>query len=149
LCSLGAQTSDRCRAIVRSWLEILAIADLNAMAWAALPIIFGNQFLKDHHNMLDKIVKAVEIRNRKNAVIAQLNAILSYPPPEKVAPDIDTPTLIISGSEDVLVEPNDVRQLARLCKARHARLAGIGHSIPAEAPQVFQKTVLEFFNESV
>jgi 3-oxoadipate enol-lactonase len=146
LCSVSAQTSDRCRAIVRSWLEILKLSDLKAMAWAALPTVFGNQFLKDHQKILDKIVNAVVIRNSKNALIAQLDAVLNYPPPDKIPADFDIPTLIISGSVDPLIEPDDVRQLAHLCQARHKRLAGIGHSIPAEAPEIFQKLVFEFFD---
>ncbi len=146
LCSVSAQTSDRCRAIVRSWLEILKLSNLKAMAWAALPTVFGNKFLKDHQKIIDKIVKAVVIRNSKNALIAQLDAVLNYPPPDNIPMDFEIPTLIISGSEDPLVEPEDVRQLAHLCKARHKRLAGIGHSIPAEAPEIFQKLVIEFFD---
>ena len=61
LCSLSAQTSDRCRAIVRSWLEILHRSDLKTMAWAALPTVFGNRFFKDHQKILDKIVAAVVV----------------------------------------------------------------------------------------
>ena len=146
LCSVSAQTSDRCRVIVRSWLEILKLSDLKAMAWAALPTVFGNRFLKDNQKIIDKIVKAVVIRNSKNALIAQLEAALNYPAPDKIPADFNKPTLIISGSEDPIVEPDDVQQLAHLCKARQERLAGIGHSIPAEAPEIFQKLILEFFD---
>ena len=96
--------------------------------------------------MFDKIVNAVAIRNSKHALLAQLDAVLNYPVPNKIAADFDKPTLVISGSEDILVEPDDVRQLARLCKARHKRLAKIGHSIPAEDPEVFQRLVLEFLD---
>ena len=51
LCSISAQISDRCRAVVRSWLEILKLSGLKAMAWAAVPTVFGNQFLKDHQKI--------------------------------------------------------------------------------------------------
>jgi 3-oxoadipate enol-lactonase len=146
LCSISAQTSDRCRAIVRSWLEILKLSGLKAMAWAAVPAVFGNRFLKDHQKIIDKIVDAVVIRNSRSALIAQLDAILKYTPPDRIPADFDTPTLIITGSQDPLVEPDDVRQLAHRCKGRHERLSGIGHSIPAEAPEIFQKLVLEFFD---
>ena len=146
LCSLSAQTSDRCRAIVRSWLEVLQLSDLKAMAWAALPTVFGNKFLKDHQKILDKIVAAVVLRNNKKALMAQLEAVLTYPPPDNIPADFNIPTLLLTGSEDPIVEPGDVRWLARLCRARHEVLADIGHSIPAEAPQLFENLVLEFFN---
>ena len=144
LCSLSAQTSDRCRAIVRSWLEILQLSDLRAMAWAALPTVFGNKFFKHHQKIIDKIVSAVVLRNSKKALMAQLDAVLRYPPPDNIPADFNIPTLLISGSQDPLVEPDDVRRLAHLCRARHEELAEIGHSIPAEAPQLFEKLVLEF-----
>ena len=144
LCSIGAKTSDRCRAIVRSWLEILKLSGLKAMAWAAVAVVFGSRFLKDHQQIIDKIVEAVVIRNQSNALIAQLEAVLNYPAPDRIPPDFDKATLIISGSEDILVEPEDTGRLARRCRGRHTELSGIGHSIPAEAPQIFQKLVLEF-----
>jgi 3-oxoadipate enol-lactonase len=144
LCSVSAQTSARCRVIIRSWLEILKLSDLKAMAWAALPTVFGNTFLKDHQKIIDKIVDAVVIRNNRKALIAQLDAVLNYPPPNRIPTDFDTPTLVISGSEDPLIASDDVRQLAHRCKARHTALTGIGHSIPAEVPEMFQKLVLEF-----
>ncbi|UCD77800.1 MAG: alpha/beta fold hydrolase [Desulfobacterales bacterium] len=149
LCSVSARTSDRCRTIVRSWLEILNLSDLGAMAWAAVPIVFGPRFLKHHQKTLDKIINAVVFRNRKKALLAQLDAVLRYPPTDSIPADFNIPTLIVSGSEDLLVDSGDVRQLADLCKARHTKLAGIGHSIPAEAPELFEKLVLEFLNSEL
>ncbi len=146
LCSIGAQTSDRCRAIVRSWLEILKLSGLKAMAWAALPAVFGNQFLKDHQKIIDKIVDAVVIRNSPDALIAQLEAVLNYPAPDRIPANFDKATLIISGSEDLLVEPDDTQLLTHQCQGHHEMINGVGHSIPAEAPEIFQKLVLEFFD---
>jgi pimeloyl-ACP methyl ester carboxylesterase len=146
LCSASGQTSPRCRAIVRSWLEIIKLSDLRAMAWAALPSVFGNRFLKHHQRILDKIVDAVVLRNSKNSLQAQLEAVLGYPPLDRVPSDYSIPTLLINGTEDPLVEPEDIQRLAHLCRAQHEPLAGIGHSIPAEAPELFQKLVLEFLD---
>jgi pimeloyl-ACP methyl ester carboxylesterase len=146
LCSIGARMSHRCMAFVRSWLEILKLSDLRAMAWAAVPTVFGTRFLKHHQKTLDKIVNAVVFRNRKNALVAQLDAVLMYPQPDITPADFNVPTLIISGSQDPLIEPDDVRRLADLCNARHAELPGTGHSIPAEAPELFEQMVLEFLS---
>jgi 3-oxoadipate enol-lactonase len=146
LCSISARTSDRCRAFVRSWLEILNLSDLRAMAWAAVPTVFGDRFLKHHQKTLDKIVNAVVFRNSKKALAAQLDAVLRYPQPDSIPGDFNVPTLIVSGSEDLLVDSDDVRRLAELCRADHAVLPGLGHSIPAEAPELFEQMVLEFFD---
>jgi 3-oxoadipate enol-lactonase len=145
LCSTSAQNSDRCRAIVRSWLEILKLSGVEAMAWAAVPAVFGSRFLKDHQKIIAKIVAAVVIRNSRDALISQLDAVLNYPAPARIPVDFHPAILIISGSQDLLVEPDDAQQLAHRCRGRHETIDGIGHSIPAEAPEIFQKLVLEFF----
>ena len=146
LCSLSTKTDGRSKTIIRSWLEILQLSGVEAMAWAALPVVFGANFLRDHQKMIDKIVKAVVMRNRKEALVAQLEAILRYPSPECVPENFGRPTLVISGSEDPIIDPAGVRRLARICNAQHEELAGIGHSIPAESPQLFDKLVMDFLS---
>ena len=148
LCSLSARTNDRSRTIVRSWLEILRLSGLEAMAWAALPSVFGNGFLNQHQKILDKIVAAVVLRNSRSSLIAQLEAVLQYPAPETMMEKLNQPALVISGAEDPIVDPGDVQRLAGLCMARHEELSGIGHSIPAEGPQVFERLVMEFLTGS-
>ena len=147
LCSLSAKTNDRSRTIVRSWLEILRLSGLEAMAWAALPTVFGNSFLNQHQKILDKIVDAVVLRNSRKPLIAQLEAVGRYPSLGSMPENLNQPTLVISGAEDPVIDPGDVRQLVDLCKARHEELSGIGHSIPAEAPRIFEKIVLNFLTE--
>lgn len=147
LCGLGSSTSGRPRLIVQSWLKILRLSGLEAMAWAALPVVFGNRFLNEHHAIVDKIVNAVVQRNDRRALAAQLEAILAYPPPERLPADFDRPVLVLSGTQDLLVDPENAQQLAALCRGRHRLLDGIGHSIPAEAPGLFAKLVLDFFKK--
>jgi 3-oxoadipate enol-lactonase len=69
---------------------------------------------------------------------------LQYPPQDNVPKDFDRPTLIITGSQDPLVSWKEVERLADLCDAQHVELSGVGHSIPAEAPRMFEKVVLDF-----
>jgi pimeloyl-ACP methyl ester carboxylesterase len=147
LCGLGDKTNYRSRVTVQSWLKILHLSGLEAMAWAALPTMFGSNFLRHHHKTMAMIVSAVVKRNNKRALIAQLDAILRYPSLARMPQDFSRPTLILSGMEDSLVRPEDARLLANLCNARHEELTGIGHSIPAEAPRMFEKMVLEFLTQ--
>ena len=144
MCSLSSKTNDRSRTIIRSWLEILQLSGVEAMAWAAVPAVFGNNFLRHHQKMIDKIVTAVVKRNQKKALVAQLDAILRYPPPDSVPENFDRPVLVLSGSEDPIIDPAGVRQLASICRAQHEELSGMGHSIPAESPQLFDKLVIDF-----
>jgi hypothetical protein len=41
----------------------------------------------------------------------------------------------------------DVERLADLCDAQHVELSGVGHSIPAEVPRMFEKVVLNFLTQ--
>jgi 3-oxoadipate enol-lactonase len=144
LCSVGAKSTCRTRLCVRSWLEILKSSGLEGMVWASLPVVFGESFLQQKQATLDNIVKAIVRRNRKEALIAQLEAMTAYTPLSKLLRNVHTPSFVISASDDPLVSEEGARELARLCSGQHKHITGVGHSIPAEAPEVFSKTVLEF-----
>ena len=146
LCSIGNDSQAHVKLIVRSWLEILQRTDLETMAWAALPLVFGKHFLHLNEDILDKIVAAIAARNKKDALIAHFKAISQYPSPENYLKNIQSPTLVISGSEDPIVDQNDARQLAEACRGRHVVFPDIGHSIPAEASTLFQQVTMDFLN---
>jgi 3-oxoadipate enol-lactonase len=147
LCSIGKDSGAQVKLIARSWLEILQRADLETMAWAALPLVFGKSFLDQNQNILDKIVAAIAARNDKDALIAHFNAIANYPSPQSFLKTIKSPTLVISGSDDPIVFPQDARQMAKECHGRHEIFPETGHSIPAEAPALFQQMILDFLNQ--
>lgn len=146
LCSVSAEQTCRAKLILRSWLGILRVSDLETLAWASLPVAFGENFLKQNEKILNKIVKAIVKRNRKEALIAQLEAITAYPSMSQIARDVHSPSLVLSASDDPFVTEAGARQLAVLCNGQHNHTIGIGHSIPAEAPEFFSKTVLQFLD---
>jgi len=144
LCSISAEKSAQANIIVRSWLEILQLSGLRSLAWTVLPLVFGEVFLKQNKRIIDKMVEAIVVRNNKDALIAQLKAINNYPAPRSLAKKINCPALVISGSQDQLVNPKEASQLADLCKGRYEEISGVGHSVQAETPELFNKIVLEF-----
>jgi 3-oxoadipate enol-lactonase len=144
LCSVGKDSGARVKLIVRSWLEILRRADLKTMAWATLPLVFGKRFLNHNRDIIDKIVAAIAARNDKEALIAHFNAIANYAPIESFLKTIKCPTLVISGSDDPIVTPQDARQLAIECHGRYELFQETGHSVPAETPALFQQVILDF-----
>ena len=144
LCSIGAEATCRARYIVRSWLQVLKRSGLEAMVWVSLPLVFGEVFLKQKERILDSIVKAIVARNTEEALIAQLEAMAVYPPLFQIVRNVDAPCLIISASDDPLVTEEGARELAGLCRGHHEHMVGIGHSIPAEAPEWLNKTILAF-----
>ena len=144
LCSVTAEPTCRARLTVASWLRTLKQEGMEAMAWAALPVVFGENFLRINEGSLDKIMKAIIRRNKEDGLIAQLEAMGELTRLSSTAPDIRCPVLVLSGSDDPLVTEEGARELARLCKGRHERLPGLGHSIPAEAPELFVDILKKF-----
>ncbi|MEA1947659.1 MAG: alpha/beta hydrolase [Thermodesulfobacteriota bacterium] len=148
LCSVSARQTCRARLILKSWLEILKRSDLETLAWVSLPVAFGENFLNQKQRILENIVNAMVRRNKKKALIAHLEAMTVYPSLSQIAQNVHSPVLVLSGSDDLLVTEAGAEQLSMLLGGRYNHLTGIGHSIPAEAPELFNKTVLQFLDRT-
>jgi pimeloyl-ACP methyl ester carboxylesterase len=146
LCSVSARPSFRAKLIVKSWLHILRHSNLETMAWASLPILFGETYLKEKEKILPMIVKGIVKRNNKESVLAQLEASSAYTPLVDLSDRLKVPTLVISASDDPLVTEEGARELSRLVGAKHEHVQGVGHSTPTERPQWFTERVLEFIH---
>ena len=148
LCGVSARQTCRAKLILKSWFNVLKNSDLETLAWVSLPVAFGENFLTQQQKNLGNMVKAIVKRNKKQAIIAHLEAMSTYSPLSQIAQHVHCPVLVVSGSEDLLVTESGAQHLAMVCGGRHKHLTGIGHSIPAEAPEEFAKTVLQFLNET-
>jgi pimeloyl-ACP methyl ester carboxylesterase len=115
------------------------------MAWAAVPVVLGDRFLGQHEKILDKIIAAVAMRNRRDALEAHLKALAEYPPPAEYAGRHQHPALVVSGSQDTLVAPRSAALLAELCRGRWSPVEGAGHTVPVEDPETFNRRVKAFF----
>ncbi len=148
LCSVAAEPSARARAALRSWSEVLKVGGLAAMAWAALPSIFGDDYLDQNRRIPDKLVAAVVRRNRADRLLAHLKAMNSYPSPAGHAARSRQPVLVVSGDQDPLVSTAGAAQLAAVCRGRHYRLPQAGHTVPLEEPALFNQALAEFFSSA-
>jgi esterase len=62
-----------------------------------------------------------------------------------VVRQITVPTLILRGSESDVFSPETAKRMHEIIPAsRLIEIAGAGHSIPADAPQAFERAVREF-----
>ena len=144
VCSATAAPTARARTIVRAWREVLERGGLEAMAWASLPDIVGDSFLEGHEALLDNIIQASVDRNTEEGTALLLQGLEQFPPLDDLAGRIDIPTLVISGSDDPLVEPEGARQLAGLCDGEHHLVDDCGHTVPIEKHDEFQDIIGEF-----
>ena len=144
LCSIGVNTSIRSRLIMRSWLKIVETGGLPAMVDAAMPHVFGEAYLIYHQKNLDRISKTIARRNREASVIAHLKALGGYPGLRSLLHPLPMPVLVLSGADDPLVSVKGAAEIAEKSGGRHMLLKSVGHSIPAEASEVFLDTVQRF-----
>lgn len=144
LCSISAIPTRRAVLAKRSWLKMVRYCGVETMSEAFLPFVFGEAFLRRNRTMLDKIARAIALRNGKTNLLAQLEAMEHDAAPAVIATDVQSPVLVLSGSDDPLVTAEGAEELARLCRGRHQRLAGSGHSLPAEIPETFTAVVRRF-----
>lgn len=144
VCSATAEETARARIIVRSWRETLEHGGLEAMTWTALPTILGNKYLEQHESIVEGIVRASVRRASEEGIRRLVEALPDYPDPADMAEQVQAPTLVLSGSDDPLVEAEGARKLAELAGGEHDEFEDVGHTLPIEVPQQFHKRIAEF-----
>jgi 3-oxoadipate enol-lactonase len=147
LCSATARPTALARTIVRSWHGVLKSGGLEAMSWSSLPTILGNDFLEANEKILKGIVRAAVQRNSPEGVLALLEAMMDYPDLAELAANVSAPALVVSADQDLLVTRDGARELADLAGGAHREIAGVGHTIPIEAPEAFRETVVWFLRD--
>jgi 3-oxoadipate enol-lactonase len=77
---------------------------------------------------------------------AQVQAILDVPDDLRFELAlVDVPTLIITGTQDLLTPLGDAEEMHELIRGSElVELRGAGHSLMVEAPSAYNKAVVEF-----
>jgi len=78
------------------------------------------------------------------ALERSVDGLLAAPPLSKRLAGTKVPLLLVTGAEDPLAPPKDVETILEArADAKHARLAGVGHYAPIEAPKDVAKLIAE------
>jgi len=147
LCSIGVRPATRARLIVRSWRSIVQTGGLEPMVAAVLPHVFGEAFLNRNSRQLERVAKTIVRRNRGPSLLAHLSAMTAYPRLRSMLKKMDIPLLVMSGSDDPLVNAAGAAEVAEKSGGRHLVVQDAGHSIPVEAPKLFIKTLTQFLSD--
>ena len=126
------------------WQEALASGGLGALAGKFIESAFGSAFVDRHRHLLPTMEKTLAMRNRVDALEAQLAALHHYPAMTAFTDRINTPAMVMWGDRDALVNEKGAKGLARRLGASWVSMAGIGHSLPIEAPEAFQEHLAGF-----
>lgn len=146
LCGLGRYLAPRTAALLNSWIQILNSSGLESMVWSMLPMVFGEPFLEQHQSMLNDMVSVVVKRNRFDALQAHLKAMSHYLPVVDSISAVYPPTLMVTGNQDLIVQIDQSRALAKMLGAHLIQLKGVGHSPNIEVPEAFNQVILKFLS---
>jgi pimeloyl-ACP methyl ester carboxylesterase len=96
----------------------------------------------------DHVAEDLEVGSRskqpRHAMIRQWEAINGFDSHERL-PDIRVPTLVLHGTDDQMVDPENARQIAsRIPGAELVFLEGAGHVYHSEQPDRADEVVLDF-----
>jgi len=116
-----------------------------------LPLFFSNDCRRNRPQVVEAYRK-VQVEaplQPEHAFHAQLQAIGNFGCCERL-PQIQIPTLIFTGTEDVLVPPPNAHILAeRISASKLVECPGAGHAIHAECADQLNQLSLNFFNQQI
>lgn len=145
LLSLGLSSSARTALALAAWREILQSGGLPALIQAMMPMVFGERFLREHHAVIAKIADALVQRNDAEKMLRLLAGVEDDPAVEDILPAQPVPTMVMTGGDDLLVSEEEGCALAEKLGGGYQVLPDIGHSIPAEAPDLLIAAIERFF----
>ena len=81
-----------------------------------------------------------------DGVAGALQAMADRPDSSNMLASIDIPTLVVSGAEDTIISPDEMRTMASAIRgSRFETIGGAGHVCNYERPAAFNHLVAEFF----
>ncbi len=115
------------------------------VARAALPLLFPTEFMRDHPDRVEGfLARYLRAPMPAHCFFAQLAAVARWGSYGQL-PEIEAPTLVLTGDSDVLIPPVNSRILAeRIRGARLLEYRGGGHGFFAQFPERVAEDVLRF-----
>ena len=114
-------------------------------AEAGLPFLYSQRFIDDmKEDLINSSLRTAHLRAPKDTVHHQLRAITRFDSYHRL-PSIQAPTLVMTGSEDLLVPAENSRILAnRIPQAEFVEFGGMGHGFLRESSPQVNETLLAF-----
>jgi pimeloyl-ACP methyl ester carboxylesterase len=112
-----------------------------------LPLVFNQDFLEREMARLTEIFgAALQYGFSMPAILGQVAAAMGHKTTDRL-PDIQSPTLVITGDADRLIPPANSDILARhIPGARLVKVPGGSHGFNFETPEIFNREVLNFLS---
>jgi 3-oxoadipate enol-lactonase len=112
----------------------------------AIPRMYAQRTISERPQFVDRYRRIVE-RARPEAVAAALGGLAARSDVTEALRSVTCPVLVVVGSEDVLTPPSDARHIAEAApNARLEIIEGAGHLANIEAPEQFNRILLDFLD---
>ncbi len=118
----------------------------SALVEGMIPKLFAPATLEKNPWLVQE-VRAMMERQNSTGVMGALWAMAHRPDSRPDLPNIEIPTLVMVGEEDVLTPPGMAREMAdSIPGARLTVIPGAGHMSPMEAPEAFNEALMDFLS---
>jgi 3-oxoadipate enol-lactonase len=135
------------RAVGQNWADILRDEGPAAYSRRLAMDLFAPDWLEAHMDLAERIAKSQEERNLRGVVQWAL-AMKDYDLRSRLG-KIRTPTLILHGLDDNVVDPSHARLLRQAIPGAELRLfPNTGHLIPIERPEETTTILLDWFGRA-
>jgi pimeloyl-ACP methyl ester carboxylesterase len=110
-----------------------------------VPFLYSGRFQREHPEEIEAfIARRLAAPSSEEGYAAQLSAAVGHSAGDRLK-EIRSPTLVITGSADLLVPPvNSERIAARIPAAKLVRIPGAPHRLFAENAEAFNREVLDY-----
>ena len=111
---------------------------------AGIPRMFARKTLAERPDLVERYRRMVGPA-RPPAVVAALQGLAARPDVTPALRAVRCPTLVVVGSEDVVTPPADARVIAEAVPGAQLEIIeGVGHLANMEAPERFNRVLLDF-----
>jgi pimeloyl-ACP methyl ester carboxylesterase len=110
-------------------------------------VAVSSEFERDHGDFLDNVVKTeLQSPTPEETMLRQFGAVMGFDTYERL-PQIKAPTLILQGTSDVMVVPENAEVLKeRIVGSRVHLIEGAGHCFFWEKPEESANVIAEFLS---
>lgn len=117
------------------------------IARSILPLLFPQEWMDDNPELVEEVVETnIVAPVASECFMAQLGAIMAWSDHSRLG-SLSHPTLVITGSEDALIPPDNARILKEaIPDSRLVEFAGGGHGLFVQFPEEAAKEVLTFLS---
>jgi 3-oxoadipate enol-lactonase len=133
------------RELLAEWADAVERGGMGALSGEGLRWLVGPRLHRRFGTWINLTARILLQASPENFV-AQVRAILDVPDDLRFELAlVDAPTLIITGTQDLLTPLGDAEELQELIAGSElVELRGAGHSLMVEAPSAYNRAVLEF-----